>query len=316
MTFLPKYRSPCELATSVPDSVAELLDAESGLQRRFREETISDLIVASIKALPIVNLIVMVPEENRTGSDFDIAVVSDDRLDAIQFRLQAKRLTPHETKWGRSSYRELAHPHNTGAQSSTLLRSSSHEKIPTLPLYAFYNPRTSVSQSGNIISGFELADAYEIRSLIKEMIDAKPKRIFNKRVENLHHLFFPFSKLLCDPFREQRNQAEPSRVPPPKAFRKSVVDAIQTRSRWMPEPFDEGRFLERKADKLPSPSPETATGTSLEVYSASLPDFSSSTLPKYMHEALDRREGRRVVSAPVRRPKIVLTSEASETEKT
>jgi hypothetical protein len=309
MTFLPKYRSPCELATSIPDNVAELLDAESGLQRRFREETISDLIVASIKALPTVNLIVMVPEEIRTGSDFDIAVIADDRLEAIQFRLQAKRLTPHETNWGRSSYRELAHPHNTGVQSSTLLRSSSHEKIPTLPLYAFYNPRTSVSQSGNTISGLELADAYEVRSLIKEMVDAKPKRILNKRVENLRHLFFPFSKLLCEPFRRHPDLANPNQVPPPEAFRKSVVDAIRTRSRGVPERTDEGAFLERETAKLPSPSPDLASGTSLEVYSTSLRDFKSSTLPKYMHDALDRREGKRVVSAPIRRPKIVLTSE-------
>lgn len=303
MTFLPKYRSPCELATSIPDNVAELLDAESGLQRRFREETISDLIVASIKALPTVNLIVMVPDETRTGSDFDIAVISDNQLDAVQFRLQAKRLTPHETNWGWSSYRELAHPHNTGAQSSTLLRSSSHEKIPTLPLYAFYNPRTCVSQSGDTISGLELADAYEVRSLIKEMVDAKPKRILNKRVENLRHLFFPFSKLLCEPFREGPNQADPSRVPQPEAFRKSVVGAIRPRSREVPERSDEGTLLERSTDKLPSPSPVSPVGTSL-------PDFESNTLPKYMHDALDRREGRRVVSAPVRRPKIVLTSEA------
>ena len=310
MTFLPKYRSPCELATGIPDSVAELLDAESGLQRRFREETISDLLVASIKALPTVNLIVMVPDETRTGSDFDIAVISDDRLDAIQFRLQAKRLTPHEAEWGWSSYRELAHPHNTGGQSSTLLRSSSHEKIPTLPLYAFYNPRTSVSQSGGAISGLELADAYEVRSLIKEMVDAKPKRIFNKRVENLRHLFFPFSKLLCDPFREYQLQDDSSQVPPPEAFRESVADAIRTRSRWVPEAMDEGTFLERGVVKLPSPSADPATGTSLEVYSPSLPDFNASALPKYMHKALDRREGRRVVSAPVRRPKIVLTSES------
>lgn len=310
MTFLPKYRSPCELASSIPDNVAELLDAESGLHRRFREETISDLIVASIKALPTVNLIVMVPEETRTGSDFDIAVISDDRLDAVQFRLQAKRLTPHETRWGWSSYRELAHPHNTGTQSSTLLRSSSHEKIPTLPLYAFYNPRTSVSQSSGTISGLELADAYEIRSLIKEMIDAKPRRILNKRVENLRHLFFPFSKLLCDPFRELGKHADPSQVPPPEAFRTSVVEAIRARSREVPEHIDEGIFLERKAVKLPLPTPDSATGTSLEVYSSSLPDFKSRSLPKYMHEALDRREGRRVVSAPIRRPKIVLTSES------
>ena len=309
MTFLPKYRSPCELATSIPDNVAELLDAESGLQRRFREETISDLIVASIKALPTVNLLVMVPEETRTGSDFDIAVVSEDRLDAVQLRLQAKRLTPHQTKWGWSSYRELANPHNTGGQSSTLLRSSSHEKIPTLPLYAFYNPRTSVSQSSNKISGLELADAYEVRGLIKEMVNAKPKRILNKRVENLRHLFFPFSKLLCEPFSAHPNQADPSQVPPPEAFRKSVVDAIQSRSRRVPERRDEGALLKREAIKLPQSSPDPATGTSLEVYSASLPDFDSSALPKYMHDALDRREGRRVISAPVRRPKIVLTSE-------
>ena len=183
----------------MPALIADFLDLETSLRRRFREESITDLLVASMLRLASPNLFVFVPQnEALTGNDFDIVIFDPASLEAVQYRLQAKRLKPHMTKWVIGSYPELAHPHGTGAQSLSLVLSSAAEtKIKTIPLYAFYNPARTCAASGGLISGVELADGKAIRAVVKELLKAKPKRPPLKRIGTLQPLFFPLTTILC-----------------------------------------------------------------------------------------------------------------------
>jgi len=312
MTFIPKYNTPCYLSKGIPGQIAELLDADLALQRRFREETISDLLVASILALPIDDLFILLPEEKRTGSDFDIIVVHEEQNQAVQFRIQAKRLSHNENRWRIGSYKELAHPHNTGAQASLLVRSSAHEKIPTIPLFAFYNPERVCKLSNGSVSGLELASGFAVNELIKEMVRAKPSRLPNKRLSTLQPLFFPFATLMCTPFVTAPASGVPRSVPSPIVFKRVVEQAIEATMKNVPNLFDlyglkqisnfEALSSYEEPEVIESKPIRSRIGSFEEA-----PD-SLSALPKKLRKIIERRDGEKVVRSRVRRPRIILTS--------
>jgi hypothetical protein len=136
MAIAPIFASSCDLAERLPVMIAEFLDIEQNLKRRFRENSVTDILAASLMSLPGNGVVVLTPPETKTGGDFDLVVVDPLSADAVQSRIQAKRLTPHKLDWEIGSYAELAHPHNSGAQSQTLLRGLGKEAITTIPLYA------------------------------------------------------------------------------------------------------------------------------------------------------------------------------------
>ena len=201
MALAPLFSSACDLAHRMPPLVAEFLELETHLRRRFREESITDLLVASLSCLPDKDLVVFFPKnETNTGEDFDLILFDPILRQAVQYRIQAKRLKPHPTNWLIGSYPELAHPHGTGKQSLSLVRSAAAEKrIRTIPLYAFYNPAGACDSSGGLLSGINLADGRMIRGLVRALIKAKPKRPPLKRLSTLQPLFFSLSAILCPP---------------------------------------------------------------------------------------------------------------------
>jgi hypothetical protein len=296
LNLIPLFGSPCDLARRLPSFVAEFLDLETTLRRRFREDSITDLLVAAMLRLADPNLIVFVPEnESVTGNDFDIIIFDHFAREAIQYRIQAKRLKPHKANWHISSYTELAHPSGTGAQSLSLVRSAAAEKfLKTIPLYAFYNPARTCAASGGLIEGIELADGKAIRAVIVELIKSKPKRPPLKRIGTLQPLFFPLTTLLCPsgpPYI-----GGPSIPSPGDSFR-AVSSAIEEAS---------GRFI-----RTPAPIPvriisdlsengERTRTTSLQL---------KEKLPPVLEEALKRRDAEakeRVVRAPSKRTRVVL----------
>lgn len=226
MPIAPIFTSPCDLATRLPGLIAEFLDLEEHLKRRFREDSITDILVASLLSLPGDNVVVLTPPEAKTGGDFDLVLVEPVSGKAVQFRIQAKRLTPHKTNWMTGSYVELAHPHNNGGQSAKLIRALGREAIPTIPLYMFYNPASVCAASGGTIDGIALASGWEIRERVKTMVQVKPKRLPYKRIGSLEPLLFPLTTLLCPP---------PARVstsffPHPEEVRAEVERAIEDRT--------------------------------------------------------------------------------------
>ena len=303
MAIAPIFASSCDLAERLPVMIAEFLDIEQKLKRRFREDSVTDILVASLLSLPGNGVVVLTPPEAKTGGDFDLVLVDPLSGDAVQFRIQAKRLMPHKHDWEIGSYAELAHPHNSGAQSQTLLRSVSKEAITTIPLYAFYNPAHVCTASGGAVSGIELASGWEIRERIKAIVKVKPKRLPFKRIGSLQPLFFPLSTILCAPPATPRG----SDIPAPADARQAVVDAIEARSGIAG--FGQTLALPEVTVKaLPRAGVTADEKVRRRRRSASLGDDRREALPAIIRSAVERR-GERVITARVKRPKVVLISD-------
>lgn len=304
MALTPLFSSPCDLARRIPELIADFLELENKVGRRFREDSLTDIIVASMLQILGSNATVLTPNESVTGSDFDIMIVAPATGDAVQYRLQAKRLSPHNSQWDWGSYKELAHPHGSGAQASTLVRSSAHESVPTIPLYAFYNPASACRASGGVLSGIELADGRQINEIVKTLVKAKPKRPRLKRVAHLQDLFFPLSTLLCPP----GDQTEGATVIAPEASRRAVLGAVESRRpSWLRE--EEIRVLDAPQRRLGvRPGDGALPDRALEdiapvLRSRELPR----RYPKVVEDAL-RSDGPRIRKARVKRTKLILVS--------
>jgi hypothetical protein len=286
--------------------IADFLDIEQRLKRRFREDSVTDILVASLLSLPGNDIVVLTPPEAKTGGDFDLVVVEPATGQAVQFRIQAKRLTPHKRDWMIGSYAELAHPHNSGAQSQALLRGLGAEAISTLPLYAFYNPAHVCAASGGTVSGIELASGWEIRERIKAIVKVKPKRLPYKRIGSLQPLFFTLSTILCAPSSAPRT----SDIPLPTEARAAVIDAIEARSGLAG--FGQMlRISEVAVPRLPPSVEVKSSDESRKTRSRSRRSKGRDELPAIIRNAVERRE-ERIITARVKRPKILLIAERSD----
>jgi hypothetical protein len=295
MAIAPIFSSPCDLANRLPVMIADFLDIEQKLKRRFREDSVTDILVASLLSLPGNDVVVLAPSEVKTGGDFDLVVVNPVSGDVVQFRIQAKRLTPHKHDWMTGSYAELAHPHNNGGQSQTLIRSIGSEKITTIPLYAFYNPAHVCKASGDTVSGIELASGWEIRERIKAIVKVKPKRLPYKRIGSLQPLFFPLSTILCAP----SDQGRVSQVPLPADAKTAVVEAIESRSGLAG--FGQTLAIDEvSAPRLQRESESQGRGAPLRAR--------RDEMPLIIRTAVERRE-ERVIKTKIKRLKVLLIAD-------
>jgi hypothetical protein len=222
----------CELANSMPVVIGALLDREARLIRgRFREETLTDLLVASLAAFAGPDLIIQYPDEPTSGGDVDLEFwhVEDGRR-LLLLRLQAKRLNA-AVKGGKPvaiqhrAYEELLHQvASTGEYQFKTLTSSGD---PHLPLYMFYNHASVVAHPYHAakyppISGINLAFADDIAGELQLKLNAtlekKPRRLHHKRLHHLQPHFFGLKEILCPGGKVQ------GEVPTPDA----VSDALQT----------------------------------------------------------------------------------------
>ncbi len=300
MTIAPIFSSSCDLANRLPVMIAEFLDVEQRLKRRFREDTITDIVVASLLSLPGNDVVVLTPPETKTGGDFDLVIVEPASREAVQFRIQAKRITPNKHDWRIGSYAELAHPHNTGAQSAALLRGLGNETITTIPLYAFYNPAHVCLASGGAVSGINLASGWDIRERVKAIVKIKPKRLPYKRIGSLQPLFFPLSTILCPPSTSGRL----SSVPLPSEARAAVVNAIEARSGA--EGFGQSPAISEVAAPRLAQGADGSATDERSFTTRSRP----SEFPAIIEAALNRRE-ERIITAKVKRPKVLLIAQQS-----
>jgi hypothetical protein len=117
----------------MPVMAADFLELETQIGRRFREDSVTDIVLASLLKIGGNNATVFTPPETKTGGDFDLLIFQPETTQGVQYRIQAKRLVANATDWLWSSYRELDHPHGSGKQASTLIRSSAQERMPTIP---------------------------------------------------------------------------------------------------------------------------------------------------------------------------------------
>lgn len=303
MSLVPLFDSPCDLGQRLPAFVGDFLDLETSLRRRFREDSVTDLIIAAMLRLADPNLFVFVPEnEAVTGNDFDIIIFDPLAREAIQYRIQAKRLKPHPTNWMISSYAELAHPNGTGAQSISLIKSAAAETlIRTIPLYAFYNPARTCSASGGLINGIELADGNAVRTIVRQLIRAKPKRPPLKRISTLQPLFFPFATILCP----QGAHVAPRSAPRPLdsvAAVSSAIDDASERFSGTPPAFRSPLLSDLRRMR------RETRGGSLQL---------KDKLPPILQQTLDRRSDEkedRIVPSKFKRTRVVLLSQGPSRE--
>jgi hypothetical protein len=297
----PLFQSACDLAERIPDLVADFLELENKTSRRFREDSVTDIVIASLLRIAGGNATVLTPPEVKTGGDFDILIVDPSTRDAVQYRIQAKRLVPHANHWDWSSYRELDHPHGTGRQSSTLVRSSAHEAVHTIPLYAFYNPQTICAASDGVVSGIDLADGVQINEIVKALVKAKAssRRPRWKRVEYLRGLFFPLSTILCPP----APTSAPRQIVAPSDSREAAESAMSLRR--AERLLEEALPLEYRAADQPRVLPPQAVR---ETFSR--PRRGRRQFPRVVERALGRQpdDPPILVSSMVRRPKLILLS--------
>jgi hypothetical protein len=130
--------------------VASFLQRGRKLRRRFREETVTDLLMSSLIAYGGGRLIVEFPDEPVTGADMQWDFVNLDRRSFFRIMIQAKQLYGDGGKWSRHNYTQMYHRPKVGGltQAATYL-------------YIFYNPSNSCKLAAdkgvNNIEGINLS---------------------------------------------------------------------------------------------------------------------------------------------------------------
>lgn len=212
----------CDFAKTFPRFVGQFLDREWGLRRRLREETVTDMWVASLVAMRGLGIHVDLANEMETGADLEIWFLSSTRDRGIGFVIQAKRshcgkvlMRPAcDLDWGRHRFEELDHAAGEnrpkGSQSRDLTNAAAQSGRNVYPLYAFYTPGHIFNGSGRI-QGIMLADGHEVRRrIVLGRRDAWRKRTYPvgttnprrgkaefKALESLDDLMFPLSRMFC-----------------------------------------------------------------------------------------------------------------------
>jgi hypothetical protein len=210
----------CNFADAFPRFVGQFLDHEWGLRRRLREETVTDMWVASLVAMRGLGVHVDLADEIKTGADLEIWFLSSNRERGIGFLIQAKR--SHCGKvlmrpacgldFGRHRFEELDHAagdgRSKGSQARDLTLAANGRGV--YPLYAFYMPGHIFEKSGRI-QGIMLADGYQVRHrIVLGRRDAWRRRTYPiggskprrgkaefKALEHLEGLMFPLSVMFC-----------------------------------------------------------------------------------------------------------------------
>jgi hypothetical protein len=173
------------------------------LTRNFREETVTDLLMASLVGLEPFGVRVDFPDEPTTGGDMDWIYAAPLEINGgryLRLILQAKRAKFAKLKTGGYwYYQHLDHGTPAGQQAQTLMAyaSSSPGGMSTLPLYILYHPRSTLAPavSGRPdIEGINLIFASNVASVVLGGCTRH-----EKKVDYWRDGFMPLSDILCWP---------------------------------------------------------------------------------------------------------------------
>jgi hypothetical protein len=185
----------CSIAHSFPSLAAKILERDAGLTRNFREETITDLLMASLVGLRPLGIRVDFPDEPFTGGDMDWIFAAPLEFKGGRYltvRLQAKRAQRVKRKKGDYwCYRHL--DHGNGMQAQSLVKPAPG----VLPLYIMYNPLPALApkvRSLPAVEGVNLVLAHHIAAVV-----TKKCAIKDKKVDRWRPHFMPLSDILCWP---------------------------------------------------------------------------------------------------------------------
>jgi Family of unknown function (DUF6615) len=193
----------CHIAHKFPNVVEDFLERDRRLRRRFREETVTDVLMGCFISAGGQFITVEFPDEPVTGADMEWNFVNRDDGTFFRILLQAKRCYGDGKFWSRHCYRELLHRPNPRAnlQAQTLCDTARKGRA-TYPLYIFYNAAHTCelarSAGAHAVTGVTLASGHTIEQLAKSA-NTRTLRTSNKSVGTIAPSFFSMADLFCPP---------------------------------------------------------------------------------------------------------------------
>ena len=182
---------------------AKLLHRDKHKRRNFREETVTDLIMAGLTAFEPCGIRVDFPvDESKTGEDMDWEFVDPKNKAGkcyLRLHIQAKRAIKSAGKKPYWFYREIDHAVPSGALHGSqhdLLMTTARKTRGCVPLYMFYHPLDALDpKSGKLpaVEGVNLIFADQI----KVNLSKGRWPVADKKVEKLRPNFLSLSQFLC-----------------------------------------------------------------------------------------------------------------------
>ena len=199
----------CSFAHRFPLLAAELLERDRHKRRNFREETITDVLMAGLVPFEPLDIVTNYPaNESLTGEDMDWEFVNEHATDGrryLRVHIQAKRAILSGGKkapyW---FYRELDHavaskvpftPKLHGTQHKLLIKEA--KKVEgCVPLYMFYHPVSALGQPSCGLPAVEGVN-WMFADLIPTSITASRWPIGEKKLAKWRQHFHSLTDLLC-----------------------------------------------------------------------------------------------------------------------
>ena len=194
----------CEFSHHFPELAANILHRDRHKRRNFREETITDVLMAGLTAFEPFGIRVDFPEdESKTGEDMDwefIDLQAPDRRRYLRLHIQAKRAIFSNGKknpyW---FYRELDHAVPLGASKVSqhaLLLKNAKASPGCVPLYMFYHPRGALAPRTAKLPPVEGVNVM-FADRIPLQLNSGHWPVADKKVEKWRPHFLPLSSILC-----------------------------------------------------------------------------------------------------------------------
>jgi hypothetical protein len=191
----------CYFAHQFPNFVSDFIERGRTLRRRFREESVTDLLMGSLLIVGGSRVIVEFPDELRTGADMEWNFVNQDDSTFLRLLIQAKQLYGKGYKWKRLHYKEILRKAGKGPTlQARVLCDTARAEPATIPIYMFYNFASACSAahgSGALnVAGVNWTDGYLVERLVAAAT-SRALRTRNKSLGLLQPDLFTLPDLLC-----------------------------------------------------------------------------------------------------------------------
>jgi len=185
----------CQFSKQFPHTVARFLEMDRTLKRNFREESVTDLFLASLISIQPYFVKFDFPIESKTGADMEWIFAAPRDNIMRKFLIQSKRAKIRKTKRTTYGYyNHLDYGKNHGDQAKTLMNNAGST---TLCFYMFYHP-LSILDSGSRylpdIEGVNIVPANYVFPIATKKCSTKEKYVSRWR-----KYFLPLHSLLCFP---------------------------------------------------------------------------------------------------------------------
>lgn len=211
----------CTFAHRFPILAAAILDRDLHKRRNFREETITDMLMAGLVPFEPLGIRTDFPaDESITGEDMDWEFVNEQATDGrryLRLHIQAKRSISSDGKKPYWFYRELDHALRPAVSSvtggapgpsplappaklyglqHTVLINEAAKTPGCVPIYMFFNPGAAEEPRNSALPAVEGVN-WIFADKISKRVTTGHWPVSLKKVTTLRPHFHPLSKLLC-----------------------------------------------------------------------------------------------------------------------